>query len=102
MNSQIDSQATDYGLQQLISDPTHILPNSSTCIDLINKPNLAVDSGVHPSLNTICHHQINFCEFNLIIEYSPHYQCLVWNYKRANVNSMKQALYLVNWSTIFI
>ena len=33
--SQIDSLATTYGLQQPISDPTHILPNSSTCIDLI-------------------------------------------------------------------
>ena len=30
--SQIDSLATNYGLQQLISDPTHILPNSSTLL----------------------------------------------------------------------
>ena len=41
--SQIDSLATTYGLQQLISDPTHILPNSSTCIALIftDQPNLS-------------------------------------------------------------
>ena len=40
-----------YGLQQLISDPTHLLPNSSSFIDLIfmHQPNLTVDSGVHPS-----------------------------------------------------
>ena len=100
--SQIDSLATTYGLQQLISDPTHILPNSSTCIDLIftDQPNLVVDSGVHPSLHTNCHHQITFCKFNLITEYPPPYQHLVWDYKRANVNSIKQALYQVNWSTI--
>ena len=41
--SQIDSLATTYGPQQLISDPTHILPNSSTCIALIftDQPNLS-------------------------------------------------------------
>ena len=40
-------------MEQLISDPTHILPNCSTCIDLIftDQPNLVVDSGVHPSLH---------------------------------------------------
>ena len=100
--SQIDSLATTYGLQQLISDPTHILPKSSTCIDLIftDQPNLVVDSGVHPSLHTNCHHQITFCKFNLIVEYPPPYQRLVWDYKRANFNSIKQGLYQVNCSTI--
>ena len=33
--SQIDSLATTYGPQQLITNPTHNLPNSSTCIDLL-------------------------------------------------------------------
>ena len=100
--SQIDSLATTYGVQQLVSDPTHILPNSSTCIDLIftDQPNLVVDSGVHSSLHTNSHHQITFCKFNLIIEYPPAYHHLVWDYKRANVNFIKQALYQVNWSSI--
>ena len=44
------------------SSPTHILQNSSPCIDLIvtNLPSLVVDSGVHPSLHTNCHHQLTF------------------------------------------
>ena len=77
--SQIDSLITTYGPEKLISDPSHILPNSSTCIDLIftDQPNLVVDSGVHPSLHTNCHHQITYCKFNLITEYPPHYQHLV-------------------------
>ena len=32
--SHIDSLTTTYGFHQLISDPTHLLPNSSSCIDL--------------------------------------------------------------------
>ena len=49
----IESLTTMHGLQQLISDPTHLLPNSSSCIDLIftDQSNLAVNSGIHPSLH---------------------------------------------------
>ena len=49
--TKIDSLTTSYGLSQIISDPTHILPNSSFSIDLIftNQPNLVTVSGViHP------------------------------------------------------
>ena len=54
----------------LISEPTHLLPNSLPCIDLIftDKPNLVVDSGVRPSLCPNCHHQIFFCKFNLMMK----------------------------------
>ena len=39
--TQIESLTTMHGLQQLISDPTHLLPNSSSCTDLIftDQPN---------------------------------------------------------------
>ena len=45
--SYIDSLTTTYGFHQLISDLTYLLPNSSSCIDLIftDQPDLAVDSG---------------------------------------------------------
>ena len=56
---QIDSATSTHGLEQLIYEPTHMLSNSSSCIDLIftYQPNLEVDSGTHPSLPlivTIC------------------------------------------------
>ena len=68
--SQTDWLTTTYRLQQLISDPTYILLNSSTCIDLIftDQLNLDVESGVYPSLHTNCHHQITYCKFNIVIE----------------------------------
>ena len=75
----IDSLTTVHGLQQLISEPTHLLPNSLSCIDLIftDQPNLVVDSGVRPSLHPNCHHQIIFCKFNLMIKYPPSCEHLV-------------------------
>ena len=47
------------GLHQEINKPTHILNNSSSCIDLIfnSQPNLLMESGVHPSLHPNCHHK---------------------------------------------
>ena len=58
--AKIDALTTKFGLQQIIKAPTHILAESSSCIDLIfmSHQNLAMESGVHYSLHPNCHHQI--------------------------------------------
>ena len=58
----IESLTCSYGLSQLVSDPTYILQNYSSCIDLIftNQSKFITDSGVHPSLHPNCHYQIVF------------------------------------------
>ena len=70
----IESLTAMHGLQQLISDPTHLPPNSSSCIDLIftDQPNLTFNSGIHPSFHVKCHLQIIHCKFNLMIVYPPY------------------------------
>ena len=47
----LNSLTAVHGLQQLILEPTHLLPNSLSCNDIIftNQTNLEVDSAVHPS-----------------------------------------------------
>ena len=57
--SKIDAITSQFGLQQLIKEPTHILTDSSSCIDLLftSQPNLVMESGVHSSLHQNCHHQ---------------------------------------------
>ena len=84
--TQIESINSLYGFSQLISEPTRILQNSSSCIDLIftDQPNLVINSGIKPSLHENCHHQITCAKFNLKIIYLPPYQRLVWDYKNAN------------------
>ena len=49
--AEIETYTCSYRLSQLTSDPTHILQNSSSCIELafMNQPNLVIDSGMHPS-----------------------------------------------------
>ena len=97
---QINSLTTTHGSKQLISDPTHILPQSSSCIDLIftDQPNYVTDCGTNPSLHPNCHHQITFCKLNLKVEYPSPYQRLVWNFKKSNNDAIKKAVELVNWN----
>ena len=69
------SLTSSSGFHQIIKEPTHLLNQSSSCIDLIftDQPNLLVDIGVHPSLYDSCHHQIIHSKFNLKIEYPLHH-----------------------------
>ena len=100
---QLDALTSSYGLQQLINEPTHILPSSPSCIDLIftNQPSLVVSSGTHSSLHASCDHQITYCKLNCKIEYPPPYQRLVWKFKKANATSIRKAILTVNWEFLF-
>ena len=54
---------------RLIKEPIHILDNSRSCIDLTftSQPNMVIDSNVHASLHSNCHHQIIYAKFDLKI-----------------------------------
>ena len=67
----IGNVMAQFGLQQIIKEPTHISNTSSSCIGLTftSQPNLITDSGVHSSLHPNCHHHIVFPKFNLHIVY---------------------------------
>ena len=69
--TQIDSLTTTHGFKEIISDPTHILPQLSSCIDLIftDQYNYVIDCDTHPSLHPNCHHQITFYKLDLKVEY---------------------------------
>ena len=80
----LDSFMNLYDLNQLITEPIHILEHSSSCIDLIftSQPNLTRNSGIHPTLHPKCHHQIIYSKLNLKIEYTPPYTRKIWDYNR--------------------
>ena len=65
--SMIDTIVSSYGLNQLIQEPTHILNSSSSCIDLIfiSQTNLVMESGIHSSLCSNCHHHSN-CHHQIV------------------------------------
>ena len=91
------------GFKQVISDPTHILESSSSCIDLIftSQPNLVMNSGVHSSLHPNCHHQIIHAKFNLKIFYPPPYERVVWHYQDANNDLIQWSISQFNREIVF-
>ena len=91
------------GFSQLIYKPTHIQTSNFSCLDLIftDQPNLLINSGVHSTPHSKCHHQIVYSSFNLDILYPPPYQRLTWDYKKADSTKIRQALDSVNWERFF-
>ena len=97
----LDEISSHYNLQQIINSPTHILPNSTSCIDLLftSQPNLITESGVHASLFPRCHHQIIFAKINFKINFPPAYERLIWDYSKANINLIRKSLSQIDWVT---
>ena len=89
-----DDLTSQYGLTQLLKEPTHISDNYRSCIDLIftSQPNLVVDFGIHPSLHENCYHQIVYSKFDLKIFYPPPYERAVWHYQQANTEFIQRFL----------
>ena len=102
--SQIEFLASQFAMSQVINEPTYILDNSKSCIDLIftSQPNMIMDCGVHPSLHSNCHHQIIYTKFDLKVFYPPPYVRTVWYFSRANSDHIKKAINLFDWESSLI
>ena len=91
------------GLYQIINEPTRILENSSSCIDLIftSQTYLITESGVHPQLHPNFHHQVIYAKFNLKVHYPPPYEREVWHYKEVDTDLSRRSIEMFNWDGAF-
>ena len=101
--SVLDEVLDENNLHQQIEEPTNIRGESMTCIDLIitDQPNLFVESGVHPSLDNNCQHQIIHGKLNITLPSPPPYKRTVWDYGKANACAIKDLLNDINWESKF-
>ena len=88
---------------KVIKEPTYILDNSSSCIDLIftSQANLLIESGVHSSLHSNCHHKIICSKFDLQIFYPPSYLHEVCHYKDAKTELIRRSIAVFDWEKAF-
>ena len=102
-DTRIDGIASQFGLEQLIHEPTHIFGERFSCIDLIfaSQPNLMVESGVQSSLHQNCHHQIVFARFKLKVAFPSPYEREVWHSKKASVNHIRKTINGFQWEKSF-
>ena len=78
---EIDTLTLAGGYKQIINQPTHIVNNLLSCIDLIfcNNMNLISNFGVDFSIFEKCHHNIIFGKINIRIPLPPSYIREVWD-----------------------
>ena len=60
-----------------------------------------MESGVHSSLHSNCHHHITFAKFNLKIHYPPPYEWKVLHYQKPNVDQIREAINEFPWDNRF-
>ena len=90
---------SDLGLHQLISELTHLMGDSKSCIDLIltDQPNLVIESGVHPSLHEHCHHQNVYGKLSVSNIARPPYTRRIWHHDKADFVAIMKSIEIFNW-----
>ena len=97
----LEESFSNLNLSQVISEPTNFTPNKNpSCIDLLitDQPNLILDSGTRPSLDSKCHHQIIYGKVNFKIPPPPPSERKIWHYNRANVDAIKRSMVSFPWA----
>ena len=102
--SKMDFLASQFGLSQIIKEPTRILENSSSCIDLTftTQPNMVLESEVHHSLHHNCYHQIIFGKFNLKVYFLPSYEKKLFTTPKQMLTIFNEQLILLIGRTLFL
>ena len=99
----LDDLIQSKNLSQLIDEPTHIINDSSSCIDLIitSQPFLFVEHGIHPSLFKNCHHEIVHGKLNLSVPPPPVFKRKLWDYSNADIDALHDKLRCVDFYAVF-
>ena len=92
-------------LHEIIHEPNHIRDNGSqSFIDLIctDQPNYFSETGVLPTLDFHSKHNIVYGNLNFHVPCPPPYKRRVWDFKSANVESIRKDLNETNWRNLFL
>ena len=86
-----------------IAEPTQILPTSNSCIDLLftNQFDMALNSGVSPSIHRCCHYHMVFAKVNLKIFHPPPYNRRIWDHSNANHEAINNVIGCFDWGKAF-
>ena len=103
VGEKLDSLTSSAGYSQIIDEPTHIVNNSTSCIDLIFCTNTNVISkrGVDVSIFERCHYNIIVGKTDIFVPLPPPYLREVWDYSETNAENIKKAISSFNWNKAF-
>ena len=87
------SQSGSQSVWQSIS----LAVSQSGSLIITDQPNLILDSGTRPSLDSFCHHQIIYGKINFRIPPPPPFERKIWHYNRANTAAIKKSMISFPW-----
>ena len=96
----IENLSSALDLNQIVREPTDFEEKQHpSCIDLVfcDQPNIIVGSGVRPSLDPFCKHQIIYCNINFNMPSAPSYMRNVWHYNHANTRFIRRTISEIPW-----
>lgn len=88
---------------QIINEPTRIVNDTKTCIDLIftNNKLLFTECGVRSKLHDLCDHLPIYGNVHCNTNKKPCFKRFVWNYKRGDYDRFRQMLLNANWNQCY-
>ena len=98
---QLTLQALDF--DQMIHEPTRIVGNSQSCIDLIftNNAYCFNEVGTHPKIADICDHSPIYANLRYTVKKPKCYTRYVWDYKRGDYDKFRQTLLNAPWNDCY-
>ena len=73
-----------------------------SCIDLIitDQPIFFIESGVHPSLDSHCQHQIIYGKLNISSPTPAPYERIIWDYSKAETSKIRDIINSLDWNML--
>ena len=68
---------------------------------ITDQPNLFIESGVHPSLDSHCQHQIIYGKLNISSPTPPPYERVIWDYSKAETSKIRDIINSIDWNMLF-
>ena len=97
---ELENTFFDRDLTQHITEPTNFRKNCNpSCIDLFltDQPTLITNSGVRPSLDPTCEHQMIFCKLNFKPPFLPPSKRHIWQFGKAERELIERAVRDFPW-----
>ena len=98
----LDELMETNNVYQLIDKPHNVRTQGMYCINLTvtDQPNMFVDYGIHPSLDSHSEHQIIFGKINVSVPSPPPYKRTIWDYAKANVPEIRRCVNDTDWQDL--
>lgn len=98
------ASTTHLGLQELLHEPTRVVGDTASCIDLLFTNNHTMVScvGTRDKIAEVCDHLPIFAQLSVSPKRPNAYKRLVWDYKRGDYTKLCQLILHAPWQSCYV